>query len=108
LEYELWVGIDVTAAGGVGTLIGVSSSNACGAKRCKNPSYKALIASNTRMPGKNQFLENKMYNPTSQITACRLRHGPTNFFFGSLLLIYTPPIGDDDPNLRILLYFKTR
>jgi hypothetical protein len=83
----------VTAdAGGVGGSAGVSSSNACGAYFCKKPSYKALIANRMKIPGINQFLESRMYRPSIQITTCKLRHGPTSLFFGSLLPISAPPV----------------
>jgi hypothetical protein len=61
-------GAEVVLTGESGALR-VSSSKACGAYFANMPSYKALIANRTRIPGKNQFLENRMYKPINHIAA---------------------------------------
>jgi hypothetical protein len=84
-----WTGAGSATSGGPGT-VGITSSKAYGAYLANKASYKALIAIKTRMPGKNLPDDNRIYRPTNHIAACRPRHGPTSFFFGSFLLIFSP------------------
>jgi len=62
---------------------------ACGANFDNAASITRLIATSARIPGQNQFYQNKIANPSSQTAQCKLRQDPTNSrLFSRLLTIH--------------------